>query len=61
MSDVVHQFLPGRKSSHHGKEEVRRDSANCTNRKRIFVLQQGLTGSDLLWGIRWQHCMSPSS
>ena len=48
MGDVVYQLLPGRKSSRHGKEEVKRDSTNCTNCKEILVLQHGLTGSDLV-------------
>lgn len=48
MGDTVHQLLPGRKSSRHGKEEVKRDSTNCTNRMGILVLQHRLTGSGLV-------------
>lgn len=62
MGDVVHQLLPARKSSHHGKEEVKRDGTNRINRKGILVLQHGLTGSDLVTcfgepdgNIQWAH------
>jgi len=47
MGDVVHQLLPGRKSSRHS-EEVMRDSTSCTNCKGLLVLRHGLTGSDLV-------------
>lgn len=46
MGDFVHQLLPGRMSSHRGKEEVERDSTNCTNRRGMLVLPYGLTGPD---------------
>lgn len=45
--DVVHQALPGRKCSHRDKEEVKRDSVSCADRRGIHVLQRGPEGSGL--------------